>query len=167
MTIFGDGEQVRAFSYIDDVAPVIARGPLVPKARNQAFNVGGDTPYTVNQLVTAVKKAMDVPNHQVESQPARMEVVVAVSNHDKAKEYFQQPPAVLLDDGLHRTVAWYKLKGKFFKPVEFASVEIIAQMPPSWVRSDLKEQTVCEGSRVAEDSDATEHHDTKQQKLDL
>ena len=28
----GPGEQVRAFSYIDDVAPIIARGPLVPKA---------------------------------------------------------------------------------------------------------------------------------------
>ena len=33
MTVFGNGEQVRAFSYIDDVAPVIARGPLVQSAR--------------------------------------------------------------------------------------------------------------------------------------
>ncbi|CAE7491295.1 unnamed protein product, partial [Symbiodinium sp. KB8] len=32
MTIFGSGEQIRAFSYVDDVAPIIARGPLVPKA---------------------------------------------------------------------------------------------------------------------------------------
>merc|ERR1719446_732206 len=47
MTIFGDGSQVRAFSYIDDVAPVISRGPLVPAARNEVFNIGADTPYTV------------------------------------------------------------------------------------------------------------------------
>ena len=40
MTIFGDGEQRRAFSYIDDVAPLIARAPLLPDARNHVFNVG-------------------------------------------------------------------------------------------------------------------------------
>jgi UDP-glucose 4-epimerase len=40
MTIFGDGTQTRAFSYIDDVAPAIAMGPLVNKARNEVFNVG-------------------------------------------------------------------------------------------------------------------------------
>ena len=40
MTIFGDGDQRRAFSYIDDVAPLIARGPLLQDARNHVFNVG-------------------------------------------------------------------------------------------------------------------------------
>eukprot|EP00434_Breviolum_minutum_P020863 symbB.v1.2.018403.t2/scaffold1435.1/size118962/8 len=49
MTIFGNGEQVRAFSYIDDVAPIIARGPLNLRARNEIFNVGADVPYTVNE----------------------------------------------------------------------------------------------------------------------
>merc|ERR1719486_1348158 len=78
LTVFGDGEQIRAFSYIDDVAPVIARGPLVPKARNEIFNVGGDKPYTVNELSKAVSKAMGSPDHPVDKQPARMEVEVAV-----------------------------------------------------------------------------------------
>ena len=47
MTIFGDGSQTRAFSYIDDVAPIIARSVDVPAAYNQVFNVGADQPYTV------------------------------------------------------------------------------------------------------------------------
>src|SRR5262245_13637597 len=47
MTVFGDGLQTRAFSHVDDVAPLIAKCPLVPAARNQVFNVGADTPYTV------------------------------------------------------------------------------------------------------------------------
>src|SRR6185312_564529 len=46
MTIFGDGKQTRAFSYIDDVAPVIARAPLVEEAYNEAFNIGADQPCT-------------------------------------------------------------------------------------------------------------------------
>jgi hypothetical protein len=37
---------VRAFSYIDDVAPIIARGPLNLRARNEIFNVGADVPYS-------------------------------------------------------------------------------------------------------------------------
>jgi UDP-glucose 4-epimerase len=148
MTVFGEGEQVRAFSYIDDVAPVIARGPLVPSARNQVFNVGADRPYTVNQLVSEVSKAMASPEHPIDYQPARMEVEVAVSTHDKVKEYFQPPEPLALDEGLKRTVAWYKSKGKFFQPVEFESVEVLSQMPPSWVRQDLTETATCEGSRV-------------------
>lgn len=49
-TIFGNGEQVRAFSYIDDVAPIIARGHLNLRARNEIFNVGADVPYTATGL---------------------------------------------------------------------------------------------------------------------
>src|SRR3954471_22651876 len=49
-TVFGDGEQTRAFSYIGDVAPAIARSVEVPAAYNETFNIGGDTPYTVNTL---------------------------------------------------------------------------------------------------------------------
>ena len=58
MTIFGDGEQQRAFSYIDDVAPLIARGPLLSAARNQVFNVGADEPHSLNTLAAAVYDAV-------------------------------------------------------------------------------------------------------------
>ena len=61
MTIFGDGEQTRAFSYISDVAPIIAEAPHVPRALNQVFNVGADTPHSVNALAEYVAKAMDCP----------------------------------------------------------------------------------------------------------
>jgi UDP-glucose 4-epimerase len=60
MTIFGDGEQKRAFSYISDVAPVIARSIETPEAYNQVFNVGAETPYTVNELAETVARAMGV-----------------------------------------------------------------------------------------------------------
>lgn len=60
VTIFGDGEQKRAFSYISDVAPVIARSIEEPKAYNQVFNIGADQPYTVNLLAEEVAKAFHV-----------------------------------------------------------------------------------------------------------
>src|SRR5579864_3648496 len=50
MTIFGDGTQVRAFTYIDDVAPLIASSIDYPAARNEIFNIGADTSCTVDHL---------------------------------------------------------------------------------------------------------------------
>jgi len=50
LTIFGDGNQTRAFSYIDDVAIPIARSVEIEGAYNQVFNIGADKPYTVNEL---------------------------------------------------------------------------------------------------------------------
>src|SRR6185437_11966042 len=60
LTIFGDGNQTRAFSYIDDVAPQIARSVSTPAAFNQVINVGADTPYSVNQLASVVGHAFGV-----------------------------------------------------------------------------------------------------------
>ena len=50
-------------TYIDDVAPIIARAPLVPEARNQVFNLGSDTPLTVNRLAEVVAKALGRESH--------------------------------------------------------------------------------------------------------
>ena len=64
MTIFGDGTQTRAFSYIDDVAPVMAAAIDEPRAWNQVFNVGADQPWPLNELAARVAAAMGVaPAH--------------------------------------------------------------------------------------------------------
>src|SRR3954471_13434355 len=54
LTIFGDGSQTRAFSYIDDVAIPIVKSVNIPQAYNQVFNIGADKPYTVNELAEVV-----------------------------------------------------------------------------------------------------------------
>src|ERR1017187_1452646 len=58
MTIFGDGLQQRAFTHINDVAPILAGSVDFPAARNQIFNVGADVPHTVNDLARVVAQAM-------------------------------------------------------------------------------------------------------------
>jgi UDP-glucose 4-epimerase len=76
MSIFGDGEQSRAFSYIGDVAPIIGRAPLLDKVYNQVFNIGADVPFSVNKLAEVVAGAMGVkPN--IKQFPARNEVLHA------------------------------------------------------------------------------------------
>src|SRR5216683_6045134 len=61
ITIFGDGQQQRAFTHIDDVAPIIARSVEYAAAKNQIFNVGADIPYSVNELAQIVAQAMGLP----------------------------------------------------------------------------------------------------------
>src|SRR6185369_82250 len=57
LTIFGDGRQTRAFSYIGDVAPAIAGSIDVPAARDQTFNVGADEAISLNELAAHVATA--------------------------------------------------------------------------------------------------------------
>jgi UDP-glucose 4-epimerase len=107
MTIFGDGEQTRAFSYISDVAPVIATAPLNPAATNQVFNVGADQPYTLKELASAVRVAMGVPNHEIKHLPPRNEVLHAHSDHTKLRCAFGvTKPPVTLAAGLAEMATW-------------------------------------------------------------
>jgi UDP-glucose 4-epimerase len=110
MTVFGDGEQVRAFSYVGDVAPIIAEAIDVPGAYNETFNVGADRPYTVNDLSKAVAQAMGVPA-TVTHLPPRHEAVSAYSSHDKIRRVFGERPAHTLEEGLDRMAAWAKRHG--------------------------------------------------------
>src|SRR5439155_2359334 len=60
LTVFGDGTQTRAFSYVADVAPYIARSIESAAAYGEIFNVGADTPYSINELAEEVMRAMGV-----------------------------------------------------------------------------------------------------------
>jgi UDP-glucose 4-epimerase len=131
MTVFGDGLQTRAFTHIDDVAPLIARAIDVPEAANEVFNVGADTPYSVVDLAYAVARAFDVGEPEIEFLPARKEVVHAFSDHAKLHRIFGREPTVSLEEGLHRMAEWARETG-VRDPIRFESVEVLRNMPPSW-----------------------------------
>jgi len=130
MSIFGDGLQTRAFSHVDDVAPIIARSPLVEAARNQVFNVGADTPYSVKTLAEEIAAAFEVPCN-IKHLEARNEVVHAFSDHSKVQSIFSPPPAISLSEGLQRMAAWVRQQGPA-TPVKFENIEITKKLPNSW-----------------------------------
>lgn len=131
LTIFGDGTQTRAFSHIDDVAPVIACSIDVPAARNQTFNVGADQPISVNDLARAVMDAMGT-RVEIRHLPSRNEVVHAFASHDKARNVFNLSSApITLEKGLAEMAEWSRQVGaRIGKP--FEGVEIEKNLPPSW-----------------------------------
>jgi UDP-glucose 4-epimerase len=131
MTIFGDGTQQRAFSYVGDIVPAIAESPWVPAAACQVFNIGAETPYTVNELASAVAAAMGRADHPVEHLPSRHEVHTAYSDHSKAQQVFGTGSATSLETGLLRMADWAKRGGvRASRP--FQGVEIARNLPERW-----------------------------------
>lgn len=131
LTIFGDGQQTRAFSHIDDVAPIIAKSIDIPEAYNEVFNIGADTPYTVKELATLVCDAFEV-KEQIDVLEARNEVVHAYSNHDKVHRYFGgMIKNITLEEGIYRMVKDAKAKGPR-QGEKFKNIEVEKNMPPAW-----------------------------------
>lgn len=130
MTIFGDGEQQRAFTHISDVAPIIASCVDVPLARNQVFNVGADVPHTVNNLARIVAEAMDAKCEVVHLDP-RNEVKIAFSDHSLAESVFDARKKVPLETGIDMMARWVKQYGSRESSV-FEEIEIPRNLPPSW-----------------------------------
>lgn len=131
MPIFGDGKQTRAFSNIDDVAPSIARSPLVAASRNEVLNIGADKPYTILELAEAVARAFGVECN-VRHLPPRREVVHAFSSHEKARDVFGDSQTIGLEEGITRMARWVQSVG-LRPPVAFqGAIEVPINMPPSW-----------------------------------
>jgi len=130
MTIFGDGSQTRAFSYIGDVAPLMARAIEQPAAYNEVFNIGADQPTSVNDLAALVARAMGVPPVTTHLEP-RKEVVHAFADHSKIARVFGYHPRWSLADGLERMAAWAKHAGPA-SPSPRQHIELTRNLPPSW-----------------------------------
>lgn len=135
MPVFGDGLQTRAFSHIDDVAPIIARCPMVERARNEVFNIGADTPYTILELAGEVARSLGV-EPRVEHLAARNEVVHAFSDHSKVRDVFSPPAPIDLATGVARMADWVREHGSR-RPADFnGEIEVARNLPESW-RGDV------------------------------
>lgn len=131
MTVFGDGEQTRAFSYIDDVAPDIARSVDLPGARNQVFNIGAEKPYSVNQLAEVVARVFGAEPRMRYLQ-ARNEVVHAFADHSKMHRVFGRRQAVGLEEGVALMAEWVRERGAR-QSQRFDDIELTRGLPPVWL----------------------------------
>ena len=132
MTIFGDGTQQRAFTHIDDVAPIIAASVDFTAAKNQTFNVGADVPHTVNELANVVAESMGYPV-RMKYLDARNEVKIAFSDHSKAERVFGRREKTILREGVRSMAAWVREHGARESCI-FEGIEISKKMPSSWVQ---------------------------------
>jgi UDP-glucose 4-epimerase len=131
MTIFGDGNQTRAFTYISDVAPIIADSFRNPEALNKVFNIGSDHPYSLNFLAEAVARAIGV-QPRVRHLQERNEVKHAYASHTQLEKVFSPSAPMPIEQGLERMAGWVKSIGAR-NSQKFENIEISKNLPPSWV----------------------------------
>jgi UDP-glucose 4-epimerase len=131
LTIFGDGTQTRAFSYIGDVAPCLARAVDVPEARNEVFNIGADRAVSLNELAEVVMAAYG-ERTEIRHLSARNEVKDAWSDHEKARRILGFDARTSLEAGVSRTVAWAREHGARRTP-KFERIEVEKGLPPVWL----------------------------------
>lgn len=130
LPIFGDGSQERAFTWVGDVVPAIARSAQMPEAWGRVFNVGSDDRCTVSRLAGMVIEAVGLPG-RVHHLPARNEVHQAWADHARFREVFGDGARTGLHEGLARMAQWAKLAGsRSGRP--FEGIEVERDLPPSW-----------------------------------
>jgi UDP-glucose 4-epimerase len=130
LSVFGDGTQTRAFSYVADVIPAIAGCVELEAARNEVFNVGGDVPCTVGELAEAVLRVTGA-TARLRFLPPRQEVVHAWADHSKVRRVFGERTPTALADGLRRMWEWARRLGPQ-EPTRFAGIEVEKNLPGFW-----------------------------------
>ena len=105
LTLFGDGSQVRAFSYIDDVAEAIATLATGEK-HGYIVNVGGEEPIPIHELARRVIAATGPA--EVIHLPPRCEVRDAWCRHDVLRSVLGEWEPTDMTEGLGRMAAWAK-----------------------------------------------------------
>lgn len=106
LTIYGDGEQTRSFSYIDDCVEYLWKGAIDPMASKQIFNIGKDEACTINQACDTLIKVMGGGSKVYLEQ--RHEVKDAWVSHDKIKNLLNFKNPTSLEDGLTKMWDWAK-----------------------------------------------------------
>ena len=130
ITIYGDGYQSRAFSFIDDVAPYIAESVKIENARNQIFNIGSDDVCTLNELAEVVCKAMNV-SLEIDYLDSRQEVKHAYADHSKFESVFKPEKFISIEEGLEKMAKWVLNSGSKSSKT-FDKIEIKKNLPDNW-----------------------------------
>jgi UDP-glucose 4-epimerase len=107
--VYGDGEQARDFTYIDDVVDANLLAAQVPEpARGTVLNVGGGRePTSVMRLLELVADAAGVAPQPRFEAPREGDIRRSHADVSRARATLGYEPRVAIDEGVRRTVEWF------------------------------------------------------------
>lgn len=115
--IYGEGNQKRAFTYIDDFTPYFAKTGMDESCNGEVINIGPKEEHTINYLAKVVLEEF-FPNGKVPSSlkpkylPLRpQEVMEAYCTNDKATRLLGYKTNTHLEQGVKKMIEWAKVKG--------------------------------------------------------
>jgi UDP-glucose 4-epimerase len=134
LSVFGDGEQTRAFSYIEDLMGPMAECIKRHECSGEIFNIGADKSWSVKRLAYEVQRALG-SDLDLLHLPPRNEVEHANADHSKLKKFFGDLPQTDLAEGIDRMAKWAKSQGPT-APSRFGAIEIEEGLPSFWRDQD-------------------------------
>ncbi|MBT9133062.1 NAD-dependent epimerase/dehydratase family protein [candidate division NPL-UPA2 bacterium Unc8] len=107
-TIFGDGEQLRDYVYIDDI--VMANKLALKKGGRSAFNIGTGRPTSVNELFRMIAREIGFPNKPIYAPCRQGEILKNCLDIARAEVLLDWKPTIQLEEGIKKTIASFKKK---------------------------------------------------------
>jgi len=130
--IYGDGEQKRAFSYIDDIIPPIVKAGLRQNANGEIINIGPEREYSINHLAKLVLKAFNSSLSPIYLSDRPKEVKEAFCSSKKAEGLLGFKATVSLERGIEMMVSWARSRG-FMNPKYKETLELQHKnIPKTW-----------------------------------
>src|SRR4026209_108843 len=111
ITIHNDGGQIRAWCYVEDMIEGIVRSLALPEAVGHSFNIGNP-----RSIVTVYHQAREIVRLAVSDSKIvfvpwdKVDVELRIPNIEKARELLGFEPRVDLEEGLLRTIEWYRAR---------------------------------------------------------
>jgi UDP-glucose 4-epimerase len=109
-TIYGDGEQSRDFTYVENVVRANINAARSPNGSGETFNVACGEKYTVNELFSKLKTLSGGSSEAVYDPPRPGDVKHSMADIGRAEAAFDYKVLVGFEEGLRLTVEWYKSK---------------------------------------------------------
>jgi UDP-glucose 4-epimerase len=110
MTIFGDGEQTRAFSYIDDIVEPLWNSAIRPEASKEIINLGGVEEWSINDANNILKKI--IGSGEVIYKEGRHEVKHSIPTFQKSIDILGFEHKTQFENGLYDMWKWAKEQPK-------------------------------------------------------
>src|ERR1700686_173925 len=113
-TIHGDGAQSRDFTYVENVvhANLLACKALASEVAGRVFNVATGTRVDLNEMFRVLKKLTGYPGEVKHAAERPGDVKHSLADLSRAEKHLGYKPQVNFEEGLRRTVDWYRTQGK-------------------------------------------------------
>ncbi len=107
-TIYGDGEQTRDFTFIADVVRANVLAAAAPKADGTVMNIACGERITINRVIARINELLgtNVKPRYVDARPG--DIKHSLADISLAKQVIGYTPTVKFDEGLRRSIDWYK-----------------------------------------------------------
>ena len=103
--VFGNGEQRRSFTYVDDVVSALVK--VMNHNSSDTFNIGSNNTVSLNRVIEIIEENTDIKSIVVNKERAIKDPDVVKPDLSHIKQTLDWEPTTLIDHGVQKTVEWY------------------------------------------------------------